>query len=91
MTEFHKIPDTEHYAILTTRRVYIPGDERSQTNPGHGYPASTETFINYESFSDRKAWEAKIDFLAKRQDTFKALHVVPAEITVTTQVKVKTP
>ena len=34
------------YAVIVERSVYIPGDERSRTNPGHGYPATTEYFQN---------------------------------------------
>lgn len=34
------IPKKEHWAILDFVTVHIPGDERSRTNPGHGYPAS---------------------------------------------------
>ncbi len=34
------------YAIMvfSQKSVYIPGDERSRSAPGHGYPEHTETF-----------------------------------------------
>jgi hypothetical protein len=32
------------YLIVEEVRVHIPGDERSRECPGHGYPASTETY-----------------------------------------------
>jgi len=40
------IPEVPHYAILlfSSESVYFPGDERSRTCPGHGYPEHTETF-----------------------------------------------
>jgi hypothetical protein len=44
------IPDVEHWAIIEQDSVYIPGDERSRTNPGHGYPAQTRDFISYEMY-----------------------------------------
>ena len=44
------IPKEDHFAIIDSNSVYIPGDERSRTNPGHGYPASTEYFIIYRAF-----------------------------------------
>lgn len=44
------VPNTEHWAIFTTDGIYVPGDERSRTNPGHGYPARTENFISYEAY-----------------------------------------
>lgn len=34
---------TAKYLLITSKTIYIPGDERSRTNPGHGYPESTET------------------------------------------------
>jgi hypothetical protein len=48
----------EKFLLVTKRSIHIPGDERSRTNPGHGYPASTETvhdvkvFDSHESFAD---------------------------------------
>lgn len=44
------IPTVEHWAIITGTSVHIPGDERSRTNPGHGYPESTEHYIEYAAF-----------------------------------------
>ncbi len=49
-----KIPHGEHWAIVTERTVTIPGDLRSQTNPGHGYPEYQETAIAYEPFTDEQ-------------------------------------
>ncbi len=45
-----KIPDKKHFAILifTTSTAHVPGDERSRTNPGHGYPAHDVTSASYE-------------------------------------------
>lgn len=43
---------TTKYAVLLTKSVYIPGDERSRTNPGHGYPEHTESFACIEHFKD---------------------------------------
>ena len=44
------------YGILetTTTSYYVEGDERSRTNPGHGYPGGTEyvtstTLTEYET------------------------------------------
>jgi hypothetical protein len=38
------------WLIITKQRVYIPGDERSRSNPGHGYPASYESYDSVEKF-----------------------------------------
>ncbi len=39
-------PSDDHYLLIIfeTASVYVPGDERSRTNPGHGYPGGTEKF-----------------------------------------------
>jgi hypothetical protein len=47
------------YGVITTRQIYHEGDERSRTNPGHGYPAYTETatdFREFETQDDLKRW-----------------------------------
>ena len=47
------------YATIVTRSIYIPGDERSRTHPGHGYPASTEEYTDFVTFDNEeklKAW-----------------------------------
>ncbi len=42
-------PSGHHYLIIVskTESIYIPGDERSRTNPGHGYPEHTETVHSF--------------------------------------------
>lgn len=32
------------YLLIDSVTVHIPGDERSRTNPGHGYPERTESY-----------------------------------------------
>ena len=53
-------PSEPHWVILTTSSTYIEGDERSRTNPGHGYPAHTITSINYEIFLKEDEWKEAI-------------------------------
>jgi hypothetical protein len=68
------IPEGHHYAILIFKStsVYIPGDERSRTNPGHGYPERTESYTTYEMSitHSRDEWVEAIQKLEKeKQDT----------------------
>jgi hypothetical protein len=86
MTQFSEIPSVAHFAIISETSVYIPGDERSRTNPGHGYPEHRETFITYRAFTDRKEWEAAIAEATHRRQTFRAVSVTPATVTVTVNV-----
>jgi hypothetical protein len=86
------IPTSPHYAILDQRSVHIPGDERSRTHPGHGYPASTEQVWDYIVFADRESWEEEIKSRQRsewgRKD-FIAISATPATINTTIQVEVK--
>jgi len=50
----------DNYAIVEFGSIYIPGDERSRTNPGHGYPGGSEPKTDVILFSSREAWEAEI-------------------------------
>ena len=68
------VPKDFHYAVLIfdSTSVYIPGDERSRTNPGHGYPASTNYYNTFQYF-----WTKSSDDLNKfvkylhSKDTYK--------------------
>ncbi len=49
--------------VFETHSIYHEGDERSRTNPGHGYPPHWETIntVNYYQFDNEdelKAWIA---------------------------------
>ena len=65
----------DHLAIIVFGSIYIPGDERSRTNPGHGYPASTETTLSYYVWAveDREYWEYEIAQHEKSRDNYVAL------------------
>lgn len=67
------IPEGHHYAILTFKSssVHIPGDERSRTNPGHGYGERTETYntVEYTFTHNRNEWVNAIEKLEKEKTT----------------------
>ena len=87
-----EVPKEPHYAILEQRSISIPGDERSRTNPGHGYPASTEQVWDYIVFKDRESWEAEIKRrhgLVFGNKDFLAISTTPATISTTIHVDVK--
>lgn len=92
-TTVEDLPSESFYAILRPESVTIPGDERSRTNPGHGYPEHSVDYWAMEVFPTREAWEAEIDKLSKRtgygQVKFKAVKVTPAKIktTITTEIE----
>lgn len=85
------VPNTEHYAILYFSSFTVPGDERSRTAPGHGYPEHTEDTVEYVVFSTKEAWENEIkdNMLSTYRKDFKAIHVTPASVSTKIDVSVK--
>jgi hypothetical protein len=59
-TKAEDVPEREHWAIIESASVVIPGDERSRTNPGHGYPESTCYYTTYCAFLDKAAFETEL-------------------------------
>lgn len=86
------VPSVKHYAIIMFGSYTVAGDERSRTNPGHGYPEHTESTAEYLAYLDRAEWETQIQRLTLDKfgsKDFAALVVDPVVITVTTKVEVK--
>src|ERR1700688_5070329 len=71
------IPKKEHWAIIHSCSVSIPGDQRSREAPGHGYPAHTEQFIGYEAYDNEKEFTEALTKEAGRiyQPPFIGIHV----------------
>jgi len=81
-----KVPQDNHYAILifTTQSVWVPGDERSRTAPGHGYPEHTDYYETFEYWvaDTLDMLKAGIALLEKERDTpkYRAIHVTPLAV-----------
>ena len=69
------VPEGAHLALIVFGTIHIPGDERSRTNPGHGYPATTETTVSYYvwDLKDREYWEYEIADQEKYKRNYVAL------------------
>lgn len=84
------IPKTEHFAILEFSSINIPGDERSRTHPGHGYPATTENVVKYLCFTDQAEWERVVRSRAENgAKNFVAIKVNPANLELSVKVNIK--
>lgn len=91
------VPKTEHWAIITFGTIHIPGDERSRTHPGHGYPAYDQPTATYEVFKDKVQWTAAVlelehDWLNsshRNEKNWVAMKVTPAEVRTTVSVSVE--
>lgn len=82
------IPNKPFLAILKEESVYIPGDERSQTNPGHGYPASTQNYFSMEVYDTEEEWKKAIKEYELRKTKYKAISMSPASVRTNVEVDV---
>lgn len=93
------IPSQRHFAILVfkTTSTHVPGDERSRTNPGHGYPAHdvVDTSYEYWAIGEKKDLEGAIKFLEERKkesylepDPYRVVEVRPVEVKIEIEVKI---
>lgn len=76
------VPDGRHWAIIQIRSIHIPGDERSRTAPGHGYPAHTEQAVVYQAYTALADWEHEIERLTIRGEQFRAITADVAKVSV---------
>ena len=87
VTSEENMPKGEHYAILEFYSIHIPGDERSKTNPGHGYPAHSEPGARYLATENEQEWKTEILHRTLAKDHFVAFKAGPlADIKVNVEV-----
>jgi hypothetical protein len=72
------VPKTEHFAVVYTKTIFIPGDERSRTHPGHGYPDDYESHQVYKAFRDQAELETWIS--RHRSEQYVVLKAQPLEV-----------
>lgn len=87
------LPEGDLFMIVEFGSMTIPGDERSRTHPGHGYPAETVTTTNITVYETRQAWEVEIDRRTRDTSPYRSSWVPIAgrrpSITTTVKVEVK--
>ena len=92
VTSISKLPEGFHWVILEDSSVNVPGDERSRTNPGHGYPAHSVNYMVYTAYSNAVEWRRDILKREKNDNhyrtKYRAFKVYPAEIKVSVSVDV---
>ncbi len=82
---------SEFYAALIEDSYHVEGDERSKTNPGHGYPAHDVKYTRVEEFSDEEAmqlWVQQQESKAFSRLKYRIVKCTPMTVSVTTEVKV---
>jgi hypothetical protein len=84
-TKKSDIPTIPHWAIVYFTTHYIPGDDRSKSCPGHGYPERIEKVAKYCAFDNENEWKADITArlnpsYGSPDTNFVAMKVTPATI-----------
>lgn len=75
-----QMPSEPHWAIVTYDSIYIPGDERSRTHPGHGYPERYESVVTYRAFTDEDEWKEYVRECEAQRKSYTAMYVTPAKV-----------
>lgn len=96
ITEKSKFPTAEHYAALIFTSIWIEGDERSRTVPGHGYPAHSESVVNYIEFTSKEEMEQWVQkqehpTYGMPQRNYKVMMIQPLNVSLSTIVTFQKP
>ena len=77
------------YAVITTKSIHHEGDERSRTNPGHGYPAYTEEVESIQRFANQEDLKRWIRLNSSKK--FEVIEYQTLEVKTELQVEFKRP
>lgn len=83
------IPLGTGWMILEFSSVHIPGDARSNENPGHGYPAYDCPMTSVLYYEDATVWEDAIKKRLELRQKFVALRVQRPAIKLTMQLDIE--
>ena len=78
---------TDTWAIIKEETIHHEGDERSRTNPGHGYPAYSEKYTTYKEYTDYSKFISDVEWHTKCRHTIKIVQVIP--LTIKTELKIE--
>lgn len=78
----------EFFAAFVEDSYTVPGDERSRTNPGHGYPEHTVTHTTVREFDNEAELKRWVGEQAKSVYSPKYRIVRCTPVQVTTEVKI---
>ena len=95
ITQPDKLPKTIHFAALVfkTHCIHHEGDERSRTNPGHGYPEYTETinaveYIPFSSQEEMEQWVIKAETAKYDKVNYRLIEARPLSAKITATVNI---
>lgn len=77
------------WGIVTFGTNYTPGDERSRTHPGHGYPESwVPGSLYFDAYTDEEEWKEDIAELTLSGERFRAFTMQHVSVSTTVNVEV---
>lgn len=81
------------YAAIIPHNIYHEGDERSRTNPGHGYSAWTETIDKFRKFKDRAEMLQYVEYQSSSssysKDKYQLIEYTELNVKTTISVEIK--
>lgn len=89
VSEKSQLPEAPHLAALVFSSIHIPCDERSRTNPGHGYPAEDRPVVNYIAFDTREEaqkWVERQEQSSYGDKNYRIVEAFPRQVTTTVSV-----
>jgi len=87
----NRVMAKEFYAAFIEDSYHVEGDERSRTNPGHGYPAHTVRYIKVEEFESEehmRKWVAAREQARFIRIKYRIVKCIPMEVKTTINVEV---
>ncbi len=82
---------THFYMVLIHGHITVPGDERSRTHPGHGYPEHTVDTVTVKEFAnehDLRAWLGSVHQPGRTPPRYRVLSCTELHPQVTLQTQV---
>ena len=79
------------FIVIVNRSYHVEGDERSKTNPGHGYPAHDVKYLEAIEFETEVALKGWIEKEEKRSQYSKKVYRIfkASELQIETKLDVK--
>lgn len=74
-------------AVVYEVSVFIPGDERSRTHPGHGYGERTENYKEFHVFKDEAELISWVNYNKNRRYQLIRYEELVVEETISFKVK----
>lgn len=83
----NEIMSKPHWAVIKDVTTHHEGDERSRTNPGHGYPAHTTSAKVYTPFETEAGVLAYMNNRNRSTSNYVVIKAEPLKVTTSLSLK----